>query len=377
MRTTTLLLILALIIGCNSKKDQYVISGSFLDDQVKEWIYLIQLTPDGFKVDSAEVVIGKFEFNGSVDITELFYLSSNADATKDVFAFFLEPCELEIVIDPSNWFEGTTVSGGSVNDEFFNMEATLNKAFSDRSFEINEKYPSSNEENRDIKNRLIKNLIDSIATIRQEYVWSNPGSPITPVFLSNFYHTLTLEELGGILNKIPDNMQQASLYKRIATYYELSIGQMDSNYNKSTKGEVAKMNDLEIDSSIIQTLANRNPNKVLYIDMWATWCGPCRQEFPHSNRLHEVVDTSKIAFIYLCAASKEENWRKMIEDENLGGQHYFLDSDLERDLFKEIGGQRYYPRYLIVNKSGELENSSAPRPSSQETKTLLEKVSNS
>ncbi len=66
----------------------------------------------------------------------------------------------------------------------------------------------------------------------------------------------------------------------------------------------------------------------------------------------------------------------MIEDEKLGGQHYFLDRDLERELFKEIGGQRYYPRYLMVNKYGKLEDSSAPRPSSREIKTLLEKVSN-
>ncbi len=88
-----------------------------------------------------------------------------------------------------------------------------------------------------------------------------------------------------------------------------------------------------------------------------------------------MVDTSTVAFIYLCAASEEESWRAMIEDEKLSGQHYFLDRDLEHALFKEIGGQRYYPRYLIINKSGEIENNAAPSPSSQEIEKLLADLS--
>jgi len=376
MKTISFFLILALIVGCNSEETQYVISGSFKNKQAKDWIYLIYPDVKTGHADSAEIIDGRFEFSDLVEVPEMYYLSYNPNISQEAFGFFLEPSELKITIDPSDWTDGSTISGGPINDEFFRMEAELANAYSTRLFEISDTYPSSQEENRESYNRLMLDLRDSIATIRKDYTWNNPDSPISLIYLNNFYHKLPLEELGKILNRIPENMQQTSLYERVAVYYELSIDQKDSRKHVSIKDEVAIINELPMGSSIIGTLVSRNPNKVLYIDIWGTWCGPCKQEFPHSNRLHEMVDTSNVAFIYLCAASEEESWRAMIEDEKLSGQHYFLDRDLERALFKEIGGQRYYPRYLIINKSGKIENSAAPRPSSQEIEKLLADLSN-
>ena len=135
------------------------------------------------------------------------------------------------------------------------------------------------------------------------------------------------------------------------------------------------MNELSLDTSIIGALVSQNPNKVLYIDIWGTGCGPCRKEFPYSHRLHERIDTNKVVFIYLCVASEEDKWKALIEEENLQGQHYLLDRELVRALYEEIGGQRYNPRYVIINKSGEIENSVAPWPSSPEIEQLLTDLS--
>ena len=130
MKTIYLLLILSLIAGCNSKENRCVISGSFKEEQVEDWIYLINPMINEGHFDSAEIIDGRFKFNGSVEVSEMYYLSYNPNISQEAFGFFLEPSELEITIDPSELTDGSTISGGPINDEFFRMEAELAKAYS-------------------------------------------------------------------------------------------------------------------------------------------------------------------------------------------------------------------------------------------------------
>lgn len=371
MKSVIRLLIFSLIVGCTPSENRYVIKGTFKEKQNEEWIYLLKPRNTNGGIDSARIVNGSFEFRGPVDFPEIHYLSNNPTEAQDAIGFFLESVVLDVTIDPSDWTNGSIVSGGPINDEFFRMEAEIEDAYFERSFEINDAYSPVKEENREIHNQLMLNLRDSIFMIRKDYIRNNPESPISLIYLNKFYHTLPLEELGKILNRVPEGMHQTSLYERVAEYYALRIGQKDSKESLSNNNEVAIMNELTLNTSIIGALVNQNPDKVLYIDIWGTWCGPCRQEFPHSHRLHEKVDANQVAFIYLCVASGKENWEAMIKEEKLKGQHYLLDRELENALFKEIGGQRYYPRYVIINKSGGIEDSVAPSPSSPEIEKLL------
>ncbi len=115
------------------------------------------------------------------------------------------------------------------------------------------------------------------------------------------------------------------------------------------------------------------PGKVIYLDVYATWCVPCLQEMEYTPALKKQVDTSKVVFINLCLQSAEKNWVDLIRKKNLTGENYFLDDDASK-LFMgmyQVGG---FPTYMLIDGKGKLITKTAPRPS--DSRRLLQLLAN-
>lgn len=110
----------------------------------------------------------------------------------------------------------------------------------------------------------------------------------------------------------------------------------------------------------------KHRGKVIYMDMWASWCGPCRKEMPASRWLKDRLDSDGVIFMYISSDRNESDWKRAIKEYDLGGigENYRIVSDESRFL-TEIK-VRYIPRYLIFDRKGRLANADAPRPSSSE-----------
>lgn len=116
--------------------------------------------------------------------------------------------------------------------------------------------------------------------------------------------------------------------------------------------------------------------KVVYIDVWATWCGPCRSEIPHLKKLEqEYHGNTDLVFMSVSTdkAADHRKWLDMVESEELGGVQLFAGDRASADIlgpYKITG----IPRFILVGKDGNLINIAAPRPSSPEIRPLLEKA---
>jgi thiol-disulfide isomerase/thioredoxin len=111
--------------------------------------------------------------------------------------------------------------------------------------------------------------------------------------------------------------------------------------------------------------------KVVLVDVWATWCGPCKQQIPALKQLEQEMHGKDIVIMSVSVDEEKdkEKWLKMIKDENLGGVQLFASgwSKIAKD-YKITG----IPRFMVFDKKGNVVTVDAPRPSDPKLKELLE-----
>ena len=108
--------------------------------------------------------------------------------------------------------------------------------------------------------------------------------------------------------------------------------------------------------------------KYVYIDMWATWCAPCRQEMPHLKRLEAQFKDAQIVFLGLSVDSDKAKWEKMASSGDLTGTQLYLGT---QSSFQEAYRIEGIPRFILLDKNGVIISNDMSRPSEPKTAETL------
>lgn len=126
----------------------------------------------------------------------------------------------------------------------------------------------------------------------------------------------------------------------------------------------------------------------VYIDVWATWCAPCKAEIPFLKEVEEKYKDKNIKFVSISVdngrgykadtpeAAKEasiEGWRKMVADEALGGIQLLADKDWQSDFMRAYKVNSI-PRFILIDPDGNIVTPVAPNPSSESLTTLFNEL---
>lgn len=161
-------------------------------------------------------------------------------------------------------------------------------------------------------------------------------------------------------NSDPNPENFAKITERYNKLKTLQAGSPSPSFNfENHKGGTTSLDELK--------------GKYVYIDVWATWCGPCLGEIPSLKKVEEDYHNKKLTFVSVSidVEKDHETWKNMVNEKQLKGIQLMADNNWKSNFVQEydILG---IPRFILLDPEGKIVLADAPRPSDPALRKLLD-----
>jgi thiol-disulfide isomerase/thioredoxin len=120
--------------------------------------------------------------------------------------------------------------------------------------------------------------------------------------------------------------------------------------NKKKKGYTVNESGEVKDEDLFYSIISKFKGKVILVDFWATWCGPCKMAMKQMKPMKKDLEGKDIVYVFIAGEnSPKETWDNMIPD--IHGEHYRVTAAQWKYLSKQFSIQGV-PTYIIVDKEG-------------------------
>ncbi len=165
-----------------------------------------------------------------------------------------------------------------------------------------------------------------------------------------------------LINNITDENFKAELTEKFNKIKTLVKGNPSPKFNyENHKGGVTSLDDLK--------------GKFVYIDVWATWCGPCKREIPFLKEVETKYHGKNIEFVSISIDDKKdyEKWKNFVTEQNLVGVQLYADNAWQSQFVSDYAIEGI-PRFILIDTEGNIVSADAPRPSDPQLIDLLTEI---
>ncbi len=159
----------------------------------------------------------------------------------------------------------------------------------------------------------------------------------------------------------------------VALFISMAMITMAQDSETETKTTIINLNDPEYAETTFNDIIGQFEGKVIYLDFWASWCRPCKNQMPYSSELKKQLKGEDVVFIYLSSDRDAGAWKSAIKALNITGYNYLTNINVYKE-YQSLYNVRYIPRYILFNKKGEAVDVNAKRPSDPATLGDIKKL---
>lgn len=344
-----ILAVLFSVISCNNKKTEgYSIDGTITGAE-NGWV-MLKKREEGKMItaDSVQVKEGKFTFTGKVDMPEVYYLKlANVDGA---FPFFIENGTLTMKVYADSLDKSTVT--GSVSQDAFIAYQKDEAVYNLKMEALYGDYMKAKEAHDTVAVKAVETAYDSVQNAQskftKEYILKNGKSVVSAYLAISNAYAYSLEDLKAINKAMDPSIANSAYVKKLA--------ERETILSKVEPGQAAPeftMNDTTGKPISLSSFKG----KVVLIDFWASWCGPCRAENPNVVAAYKRFNSKGFTVLGVSLDTDKGKWEDAIAKDGLTWTHV---SDLigwDNVVAKQYGVMSI-PANFLIDKEGKIIGSS-------------------